>query len=136
MTRQTTFEAHQGRFIALVVLYVLAAPLVHWLAGGGLAWWVAAAFSIVMNLVYPVQAVQTARHIRVEGRVALGFMAASLLGPLAHPLFVIGAIAGHGLWDWLKHTGRGVPFLRWYPPACAIFDFAYAAALLWFFLGL
>lgn len=118
-----------------MVLYLVAVPAAHWLSGAAWAWWVAAFFSIVMNLVYPVQAVQTERHVRVEGRVALAFMVASLLGPLAHPLFVIAAIAGHGVWDWLKHTGKGVPFLSWYPPACAVFDIAYAAALLWFYFS-
>lgn len=136
MEARSRFETNYRGFVKLVILYVVAVPVAHGLIPATYAWWIATAFSIIMNFVYPLQAKETHSHFGLELKVAVPFGALSLMGPLVHPLFVIAAIAGHGVWDWCKHKGQGVRFFTWYPPACAIFDFGYAAALAWYFASL
>src|SRR5262249_51996560 len=37
----------------------------------------------------------------------------------------------HGTWDWLHHFGHmGARVARWFPPACAVFDFVLAGYVL------
>lgn len=82
-----------------------------------------------MNGVYISSAFQKHRYISTEFLVALMLIILSLLGPILSPLFVIAAIASHGLWDVAKHYGAGIPFFSWYTWGCAVVDFTYAATL-------
>ena len=112
--------------IALVVFHVTLPPIHVWL--------IAALFSVLMNLVYLPEALSLRLKMRTEALIACLLISLSVLGIVAHPLCVIIAIIGHGLWDIAKHFGAGVPFFSWYTWSCATIDFCYGAALFAFYL--
>ena len=66
----------------------------------------------------------------MEALVTMTLIVVSVLGVLVHPLYVIAAILGHGIWDTAKHLGAGIPFFSWYTLSCAAVDTTHAAVLL------
>ena len=114
-------------YVIALIGFHAALPMIH-------VWVIAAVFSILMNFTYMVEAFAQRRLFATEFFVATGLVIASILGVLLHPLFVIAAILGHGLWDLAKHYGAGIPFLGWYTLSCSAIDFSYGAALLIYFL--
>lgn len=133
---QTFFYSSFRRFLAVVIIYALAVPLAHYLLPIEYIWWIAASFSIIMNVVYPLQAKHDCAFEREEYGMAIFLTFLSIMGAVFYGPLVIMAIAGHGIWDWAKHAGLGVRFIKWYPPACAIYDFGYAGALAWYHFSL
>jgi hypothetical protein len=120
---------------ALSAAYVLGIPLAHGLLPSVLVWEVALFFLIAMLFTYPLAAFSTGHAQRVELFVSLGLAALGVLGYLTHPLLIILAIFGHGVWDLAKHKGCGVPFFGWYVKGCVLVDFSYAAVLLLFLVS-
>ena len=119
----------------LGTLWVAALLLSHWQLPEAWVWGVAAFFSAAMNLVYFPEARARGEFVRVETLVAVVLIAMSVLGALVSPWFVIAAVAAHGVWDFLKHLGVGVPFFSWYTLGCAAIDVIYASLLTLYFLG-
>jgi len=128
------FHAHKKLLLCFAVLYVLALIISHATLPAVHVWVIAAVFSVLMNLVYITQAVSLRDHMFTEAAVADILILLSILGVLIHPLFVIAAIFGHGLWDMSKHWGFGVPFFSWYVWGCAIVDVTYGSTLLAYYL--
>lgn len=51
----------------------------------------------------------------------------AIFGTLGSVLWLAAGYALHGLWDWAHDAGRvATQVPRWFPPACAIFDFIIA----------
>jgi hypothetical protein len=71
------------------------------------------------------------RPIMIEVVAFFGFLALTLLGMWWNPLMLVVGYIGHGLWDMLHDVG-GIQtrMARWYPPACVIYDWLFAAAML------
>jgi hypothetical protein len=69
--------------------------------------------------------------VLAEVLVALVVLALSIVGLRASTTSLAAGYLLHGVWDLLHHP-RGVPtrVVRWFPPACAAFDFVVAVALL------
>ncbi len=63
--------------------------------------------------------------------VAAVVLALAVVGLRASTTSLAAGYLLHGVWDLLHHP-RGVPtrVVRWFPPACAAFDFVVAVALL------
>ena len=132
--KATLFEKYSVLFKALTFIFVIATVLLHLTISEEYWWYLALLFSAVMNLVYPIQAFQKNRSFGKEIHIAATLILISISGVLWYPPLLIGAIGFHGIWDWCKHKGLGVSFPRWYPPICAIYDFAYCFFMLSFWL--
>jgi len=68
----------------------------------------------------------------MEGIVMIGFLTASVLGFKRNLVWVVGALAAHGVFDFfhgLLIANPGVP--RWWPPFCLAYDVTAAAYLAW-----
>ena len=132
MTRaHTSFFARRQKPLMLAAsLYVLALILSHATLPPVHVWIIAAVFSVAMNFTYLTEALAARQFVRLETCVMATLIAASILGVFVHPLFVIAAILGHGLWDLAKHLGAGVPFFSWYTLSCAAVDLTYFSVLL------
>ncbi len=128
------FIRHQRLLLLFATAYVLALLGSHAAVPSAHVWWIAALFSILMNVPYVLEARATGSHKRIETILATSLIALSLAGPLIAPPFVILAILAHGLWDIAKHRGAGVPFVSWYTLGCAAVDALYASALLAYWL--
>ena len=111
-------------------LYVVALMISHSTLPTMHVWVIAAVFSIIMNITYITEAYSQGRLMRPELIIMLTLISASLLGVTVHPLFVIIAIFGHGLWDIAKQFGAGIPFFRWYTLGCFAADVTYGTVLL------
>ena len=98
-------------------------------------WAIAAVFSIAMNFTYLIEAISLKSYVKLEALVAILLIMASLLGVFISPLFVISAIFAHGVWDINKHYGKGIAFFSWYTLGCALVDFTYSGALLWYWIA-
>lgn len=129
------FARHQRLLLLLGTVYVLGLIGTHATLPAQHVWWIAAAFSILMNAPYVIEARATARFVGIETGLAITLIALSLAGPLIAPPFVIVAILAHGLWDIAKHLGTGVPFLSWYTLGCAGVDFIYAGSLFTYWMA-
>ncbi len=128
-THTSFFQSRQKPLFLLASLYVLGLIVTHAAVPAMSVWAIAALFSILMNFTYITEAVSMRRWIGTESIVAAALIAGSLLGLVVHPLFVIAAIAGHGLWDLAKHHGAGVPFFSWYTLGCCAVDLTYSSVL-------
>jgi hypothetical protein len=115
-------------------LYVLLLLVLHATFSTQHVWIIAAIFSVAMNFTYIIEAKSIGKHYAVELCVSAFLILLSIFGVILHPLFVIIAILGHGVWDLLKHAGAGIPFLRWYTLGCVVVDMFYGITLLIFFL--
>ncbi len=113
--------------------YVVMLTLSHWQLPSIHVWVIAAVFSLLMNFTYLVEALSLRSYVKTEALVAASLIALSILGLLVSPLILIAAIFGHGVWDLLKHFGRGVPFFYWYTCSCFLVDVAYGSSLLVYF---
>lgn len=109
----------------------------HLLATGRALWGAAAVLSVLMNTTYPWAAARAGAYRALEVCVATLFVAASIIGAMVHPLVLVVAVALHGVWDFAKHRGAGVPFFRWYTLGCLMFDIPWAGFLflLWYTSG-
>ena len=87
-----------------------------------------------MNFTYIIEVMSVGRYFAVEIFVSASLILLSIFGIILHPLFVIFAIFGHGLWDLHKHAGAGVPFVRWYTLGCVVVDTFYGSTLLFYFI--
>jgi len=123
------FGRHQKVLLLAASLYVVGLILSHATLPPAHVWVIAAVFSVLMNLVYIFEARAQDRLVRTELLVMGVLITASCLGAILHPLFVIGAIIGHGLWDVAKHFGAGIPFFSWYTWSCAAVDVTYGLTL-------
>ncbi|WP_224824579.1 hypothetical protein [Cognatishimia sp. MH4019] len=130
------FLRHKRLLFLFATAYVLMLIASHAALPSAHVWWIAAVFSILMNVPYVLEARATGTHQRVEMTLATWLVALSLAGPLIAPPFVIIAVLAHGLWDIAKHMGAGVPFVSWYLLGCATVDVLYAGALLAYWLSL
>jgi len=68
----------------------------------------------------------------MEGIGMVGFLAASVLGFKRNLVWVVGALAGHGVFDFFHGhliDNPGVP--RWWPSFCLAYDVTAAAYLAW-----
>lgn len=110
-------------YVVLLILSHAQLPPIH-------VWVIAMVFSVAMNFTYLTEAYSVRRFLRLEVLVASTLIVASILGVLVSPLFVIGAILSHGVWDMAKHCGIGIPFFRWYTLSCAAVDTLYGLTLL------
>ena len=116
-------------------IYVVLLVISHWQLPSLHVWMIAAVFSILMNFTYLIEAVSLKSFAKTEAIVAILLIMASILGLVISPLLLIGAIFGHGVWDLLKHFGRGVPFYFWYTCSCFLVDTAYSLSLLFYYLN-
>lgn len=107
------FQRRQKALMIAATLYVVALIASHAALPSLHVWVIAAAFSILMNFTYLVEAFAQRRFLQTEVVIACALICASCLGLLIHPVFVIAAIFGHGIWDLAKHFGAGVPFFGW-----------------------
>ena len=114
----------------MATIYVVALIQSHAALPSLHIWVIAAIFSVIMNFVYFIEAGAQRRFLSIEIIVAVILVTASVLGILIHPIFVIAAIFGHGVWDLAKYWGAGIPFFSWYTLSCFAVDMAYGAALL------
>ena len=96
-------------------------------------WMIASVFSILMNFTYLIEAVSLKSFTKIEAIVSILLIIASILGLVISPQLLISAIFGHGVWDLLKHFGRGVPFYFWYTCSCFLVDTAYSLSLLFYY---
>jgi hypothetical protein len=110
----SVFARYQTWLMGAMVLFVLSLILSHATLPTAYIWGIAAFFSIAMNFTYLTDAVWQGRRVGTEATVMIALIIASLLGIVLHPLFVIAAVFGHGLWDLAKHYGAGLPFFSWY----------------------
>jgi len=111
-------------------LYVIAIPVSHYALPHSMVWGVALFFLVAMLFTYPAAAFAQGAHRRRETAVSLGLAALGVIGFVTSPWLIVAAIAGHGLWDTLKHRwAHGAQFFTWYVSGCAAVDFSYAAAL-------
>ncbi|MEL7213350.1 MAG: hypothetical protein AAGK92_11855 [Pseudomonadota bacterium] len=128
------FARHQRLLLLLGTAYVLGLVIIHARLPPAHVWWIAAAFSILMNIPYVIESRAVGAHAKLEVGITSTLIALSLAGPLIAPPFVIIAIFAHGLWDISKHHGVGVPFASWYTLGCAVIDILYGTALLIYWL--
>jgi len=124
------FQSRQKLLFLAASLYVVLLMASHWQLPKAHVWTIAAVFSVAMNVVYITEAFHRREFVTMEGSVALTLIVASVMGAIHSPLFVIGAIFAHGVWDVAKHYGAGVSFLSWYTFGCFTVDTIYAAVLL------
>lgn len=134
-TALSFFQHRQKGLLLLASAYVLGLVFSHAALPSAHVWIIACVFSVLMNFTYLLEARAQGRMVGTEAAVTTVLITASLLGVLAHALFVIAAIYGHGAWDLAKHTGRGIPFFRWYTWSCAVVDFTYGTSLLAYYLS-
>lgn len=128
------FQRRQKPLMIAASLYVVGLILSHSTLPSEHVWIIAAVFSVVMNFTYITEAYAQGRLFQTEATFAVILVSASVLGVLVHPIFVIGAVFGHGLWDLAKHLGAGILFFSWYTLSCAAIDFTYGTVLLAYFL--
>ena len=128
------FHTRRKLLFGFSTVYVLGLILSHAAFPPVHVWIIAAVFSVAMNFTYIVEAASLGRWLRLEVWIAATLIVASFLGLLIHPLFVIGAIFAHGLWDMAKHHGAGVPFVSWYTLGCFVVDVTYSSVLLIYWL--
>ncbi len=128
------FEKRQKPLIIAACLYIIFLIASHSTLPPIHVWIIATIFSIIMNVVYIIEAYWQRRFIGLELLVAATLILGSVLGVLISPGFVIAAILGHGLWDLAKHFGAGIPFFSWYTLGCFSVDLVYGLLLLtyWF----
>ena len=94
-----------------------------------------ALFLAFTGCVYPgaLLAQHQRRWIAVsEIGVGVGLFICAWMGVALHPLWIAAGYFGHGVWDWMHHTG-GIPtrVASWFPPACATFDLLVALYAVW-----
>ncbi len=129
------FHQRQKTLLLLASAYTIGLVLTHATLPPAHVWIIACIFSVLMNFTYITEALAQRRRIGTEAMVASLLIAASVFGVLLHPLFVIAAVFGHGLWDLAKHFGHGVPFFSWYTWSCCAVDMTYGATLLLYWLA-
>lgn len=121
-TRQKPLMIVATLYVVLLVVFHAQLPKMH-------VWLIAALFSIIMNFTYLTEAYRRQVFVHKEALVASTLILASIAETIVSPVFVIGAIFAHGIWDIAKHLGVGIPFFRWYTLSCFAVDAAYSAAL-------
>lgn len=101
----------------------------HW-PGRPYATELLACFLAFTACVYPGGLLAQAQRrgtVAAELAVALLVLACAVLGLVQSALWLAAGYAAHGAWDWLHHAGRiATRVHRWFPPACALFDFVIA----------
>lgn len=118
-----------GAVIAVVAIAVLHWPFENQVLNG------LALFLAFTACVYPgaLLAQQSSRRTVVSeiGAGGATFVLA-WMGVAYHPLLIALGYVWHGIWDWLHHTDYvATRTARWFPPACAAFDFVVAAYAAW-----
>jgi len=74
---------------------------------------------------------QGLRVVLAESAVSLIVFVCAILGMLVSARWLAAGYAIHGLWDWAHDTGIVTTRVsRWFPPACAVFDFMIAIFVL------
>lgn len=131
---QSFFKARQKILRIAATAYVLMLIISHWQLPAVHVWLIAAVFSVLMNFTYLTEAISLKSFAKTEVVVAALLIAMSILGLVTSPLLLIFAILGHGVWDLMKHFGKGVPFFFWYTCSCFLVDMAYGSTLLYYFL--
>jgi len=129
-TAGSFFQTRQKPLLKAATLYVVSLGIFHSQLPKTHVWVIAGIFSILMNFVYLTEAYHRQAFLNREVLIASILILASIAGTVVSPIFVIGAIFSHDIWDIAKHQGIGVPFLRWYTLSCFAVDTAYSAALL------
>ena len=124
------FQIRQKPLFIAATLYVAVLLISHAQLPETHVWIIAALLSVIMNFVYVTEAYHRQEFVSQEALIASILILASIAGPIVSPIFVIGAIFAHGIWDIAKHRGAGVPFFRWYTLSCFAVDTAYSAALM------
>ncbi len=127
------FRNRQKTLGIAATIYVVLLIVTHWQLPSMHVWVIAAVFSILMNFTYLIEAVALRSFAKTEAIVATSLILASITGLLITPLLLIAAIFGHGVWDLLKHFGKGVPFYFWYTCSCFLVDTAYSSSLLFYY---
>lgn len=129
------FRGRQTLLGIAATAYVVMLITTHWRLSDAHVWVIAVVFSILMNFTYLIEALSLKSHAKTEAVVAATLIFTSVMGLILSPLLLIAAIFGHGVWDLLKHFGRGVPFLYWYTCSCFLVDTTYSAALLFYYIS-
>jgi len=66
--------------------------------------------------------------------MSVPIFAFAAMGLLHSPAWLAAGYIAHGVWDMFHHPRMiGTKVVKWFPPACAIFDFIVAAYILVFF---
>ena len=105
-------------FAAMMRYVAVPAPLtVHAMLLTGIGW-VYIGFALMDG---------RARNVVVEGLGATAFTVVAFIGLLYSPYTIAAGFAAHGFWDMLHHdSGIQTRIPLWYPPFCAVYDFAHA----------
>lgn len=118
-------------------LAVAAAAVLHqpWIAGGRLLLGLFLALTACVYLGALLAQQQGPGTTLGELAVALAVFVCAYLGVAGAAVWLAAGYALHGVWDWF-HDIEAVPtrVSRWFPPACAAFDFVVAGFIL-LFLG-
>lgn len=62
-----------------------------------------------------------------ELAIGAGVFVCAVLALTVSPLWLVVGYVAHGGWDWLHHSGHvKTQVAQWFPPACALYDFAIA----------
>ena len=134
MSRAKSFFKTREKLLALAfTAYMVMLILAHWQLPSLHVWLIAAVFSVLINFTYIIEAISLKTYAKTEALVATFLILASILGLMHSPLILIFAILGHGIWDLLKHFGKGVPFYSWYTCSCFLVDTAYSSTLLFYY---
>lgn len=117
-----------GAALAVVVAAALHQP---WIAGGRLLLGLFLALTACVYLGALLAQKQGVVTTLGEMAVALAVFACAFLGVAGSAVWLAVGYAVHGIWDWL-HDISAVPtqVSRWFPPACAAFDFVIAGFVL------
>lgn len=135
MSTLTFIERNKPWLVCGLIIYSISLPVLHLAFAHEHVWHVAVFFSVALNATYPVQAITKGTAVGKEIAVAGVLISMSLVALVASPLWVIGAVLGHGVWDWMKCNGHGVSFFRWYTIPCLVIDGCYASVLLIYYLS-
>lgn len=114
-----------GAIMALLAIIALHWPLENE-ALTGLALFLALTACVYPGALLAQEA--NSRTVLCEVCFSMAIFACAWVGLAIYPLLIAFGYAGHGLWDWLHHTEHvATKTSRWFPPACAAFDFIIAA---------
>ncbi|MEL6959350.1 MAG: hypothetical protein AAGL89_10410 [Pseudomonadota bacterium] len=112
-----------------LAIYVVIALVGHWLLGPAYVWEFATVLLVAMTVTYPTEAALKGHFLKLELAIALGLSVLALVGLWLSPWLIIIAVFAHGVLDYVKHNGFGIPFHGFYLAGCAAFDVTYAVIL-------
>ena len=117
-----------GKYETIVILSIFTAVVFHsYLTNdSNYILKVAVGSSLLMNLVYPTEAILQKKSISLEFLVSLILITFTYYSWIYNINFIIVTIFLHGIWDFFKLLGAGINFYTLYILLCIGFDWTYA----------